>query len=332
MSSTPPPAPLPTPREDKGDFGLGRDLSNARGQRLLNADGTFNVRREGLSWSQGGSLYHDALTASWGRFLAWTVLAYIGINLLFAVVFVLLGRNGLTGDAVDQFGGLFWRAFFFSVQTFATIGYGTIVANGIAGNLVVTVEALIGLMAQAVITGLLFARFARPTMALQFSSMAVIAPFGGGSALMFRIANRRRNELIELEAQVTLSMRDKDGGAGERRYFPLPLDRRTVSFLPTTWTLVHPITPDSPLWGVTASEAHDREVEILVLMHGTDETFATRVSSRRSYRSHELVWGAKFRNILNASRADGHLSVNVTQLDWYDAVALPVPTAPSGHA
>ena len=324
MASTPPPAP----REDKGDFGLGRDLSNARGRRLLNADGTFNVRREGLSWWQGGSLYHDALTITWGRFLGWTVLVYIGINLLFAVLYVLLGSDGLTGATVDHFGGLFWRAFFFSVQTFATIGYGTIVANGMAGNLLVTVEALIGLMAQALITGLLFARFARPTMALQFSAMAVIAPFNGGTALMFRIANRRRNELIELEAQVTLTMRSADVGGGERRYYPLPLDRRAVSFLPTTWTLVHPITPGSPLWGMTESDADTREVEILVLMHGTDETFSTRVSSRRSYRSDEVVWGAKFHNILNTSRSDGSASIDLTKLDWYDMVDLPVPTTP----
>ena len=322
MSTTPP----PTPREDKGDLGLGRALSETRGQRMLNADGTFNVRREGLSWAQGGSLYHDALTVSWGRFLAWTVLVYVGINLLFAVLFVLLGNDALTGAPVDHFGGRFWRAFFFSVQTFATIGYGTIVANGMAGNLLVTVEALIGLMAQALITGLLFARFARPTMALQFSAVAVIAPFNGGTGLMFRIANRRRNELIELEAQVTVAMRDAGAGGGGRRYHPLPLDRRTVSFLPTTWTLVHPITAGSPLWGMTASDAEAREVEILVLMHGTDETFATRVSSRRSYSSDEIVWGAKFRNILDTTRADGRAAVDVTKLDLHDVVDLPVST------
>ena len=162
--------------------------------------------------------------------------------------------------------------------------------------------------------------------------MAVIAPFNNGTALMFRIANRRRNELIELEAQVTLTMRNADVGGGERRYYPLPLDRRAVSFLPTTWTLVHPITPGSPLWGLTASDADAREVEILVLMHGTDETFATRVSSRRSYSADELVWGAKFRNILNTTRADGRASVDLTKLDLYDVVDLPVSTTPLDQA
>lgn len=326
-------SPLPpTPREDKGDFGLGRVLSNSRGQRLLNADGSFNVRREGLSWSQAGSLYHDALTVSWLRFLGWTALVYVGINLLFAAVFLMLGAEALSGADVAQFGGRFGRAFFFSVQTFATIGYGTIVATGVGGNLVVTFEALIGLMAQAVITGLLFARFARPTMALQFSSVAVIAPFNGGQAFMFRIANRRRNELIEMEAQVTLGMRDTDAAGGGRRFHSLALDRSTVSFFPTAWTLVHPITPESPLAGMSASDLHARDVEILVLMHGTDETFATRVSSRRSYLSDEIVWGAKFRNIFDTSHPDGRVTIDLTQLDQYDLVELPAQTAPVEQA
>lgn len=322
-------SPLPpAPREDKGDFGLGRVLSNSSGQRLLNADGSFNVRREGLSWSQAGSFYHDALTVSWLRFLCWTVLVYVGINLFFAMVFLMLGGDTLSGAAVEQFGGRFGRAFFFSVQTFATIGYGTVVATGVAGNLVVTFEALIGLMAQAVITGLLFARFARPTMALQFSSVAVIAPYNGAWAFMFRIGNRRRNELIEMEAQVTLAMRDTDAAGGGRRFHSLALDRSTVSFFPTAWTLVHQITSDSPLAGMSASDLLARDVEILVLMHGTDETFATRVSSRRSYRGDEIVWGAKYRNVFDASRADGRVTIDLTQLDLYDVVDLPEPTTP----
>lgn len=313
------------PREDKGDFGLGRVLSDTRGQRLLNPDGTFNVRRVGLPWSQAGSLYHDALTVSWPRFLAWTVLTYVAINLCFAVVFLLLGVGALSGAGVEPFGGAFGRAFFFSVQTFATIGYGSIVAHGVAANLVVTLEALIGLMAQAVITGLLFARFARPTMAVQFSTVALVAPFNGGRALMFRIANRRRNELIEMDAQITLALRD-DAADASRRYLPLSLDRRAVNFFPLSWTLVHPITPESPLWGLSAPALEARDAEVLVLLHGTDETFATRVSSRRSYRSDEIVWGAKFRHIFTTSPVDGRVTVDLTALDEYDAVALPPDT------
>lgn len=316
--------------DDKDDFGLGRVLSDTRGQRLLNPDGTFNVRREGLPWSQAGSVYHDALTVSWPRFLLWTVVVYVGINLLFAVAFLLVGPEALSGAPVEPFGGRFGRAFFFSVQTFATIGYGSIVASGVAANLVVTLEALVGLLAQAVITGLVFARFARPTMSVQFSSVALVAPFNEGRALMIRIANRRRNELIEMDAQMTLSLRTEavTGAAGSvgRRYLPLTLDRRSVNFFPLSWTLVHPITPASPLWGLSAQALAARDAEVLVLLHGTDETFATRVSSRRSYMSDEIIWGAKFRNIFVTSPADGRVAVDLTALDQHDVAELPPDT------
>lgn len=319
MTSLPPGG---APLEEKGDLGLGRVVSNTRGRRLLNADGSFNVVREGLPWSQAGSVYHDSLTTTWPKFLAWTAAVYLGINLFFAACFMVLGEEVLSGSGVAALGGRFAQAFFFSVQTFATIGYGSIVANGVAGNVVVTIEALIGLLAQALITGLLFARFARPTMSLQFSSMALIAPFNNGTAFMFRVANKRRNELIEMEAQVSFSILDESVSGLGRRYHRLELERRTVNFFPLSWTLVHPITPESPLWGLTEKDLADREAELLVLLQGTDDTFATRVSARRSYRSEELVWGARFASVFDSSRADGRVAMDLTKLDLYERVAL----------
>ena len=311
------------PPEEKGDLGLGRVVSNTRGRRLLNPDGSFNVVREGLPWSQAGSVYHDALTTTWPKFLAWTAVVYLGINFFFAACFLALGPNVLAGSGVSALGGRFWQAFFFSVQTFATIGYGSIVANGVAGNMVVTIEALIGLLAQALITGLLFARFARPTMSLKFSAIAVIAPFNGARAFMFRVANKRRNELIEMEAQVSFSILDEGIAGLGRRYHQLTLERRTVNFFPLAWTLVHPITPASPLWGLTERELDEREAEVMVLMQGTDDTFATRVSTRRSYRSEDIVWGAKFASVFNEARADGRVAMDLMKLDVYDMADLP---------
>ncbi|MBX9927341.1 MAG: inward rectifier potassium channel family protein [Gemmatimonadaceae bacterium] len=322
------PRPLP-PREETGDLGFGRVVSGARGRRLLNPDGSFNVVREGLPWSQAWSLYHDALTTSWPRFLGWTSAMYLGINVFFALVFYALGPEVLSGAGVSALGGRMWQAFFFSVQTFATIGYGSIVANGIAGNLVVTIEALIGLLAQALITGLLFARFARPTMSIQFSSIALIAPYQNGRALMFRIANRRRNELTEVEAQVTFSIVESGIAGLGRRYVPLVLERRRVDFFPLAWTLVHPITPESPLWGLSDTELREKEVEVLILLQGTDETFATRVGTRRSYRGDELVWGAKFISVFDQSRADGRVAVDLMKLDLYERAPLPELNPPS---
>ena len=149
----------------------------------------------------------------------------------------------------------FSQAFFFSIQTFATIGYGQIAPNGMAANGVVTVEALVGLMYQALATGLLFARFTRPTAALLFSSRAVIGPYSDGQGLMFRIVNQRRTEIIELQAQVLFSaMEPDDRGGTVRRYWPLSLERNKVTFFPLSWTIVHPIDSASPLAGRTPED------------------------------------------------------------------------------
>jgi inward rectifier potassium channel len=181
------------------------------------------------------------------------------------------------------------------VETFATIGYGQVAPNGMAANLLVTVEALVGLMFQALATGLLFARFAKPTASILFSGNAVVAPYGSGTGLMFRIVNRRRrNEIIELEAQVLYSSVHADG---VRRYSALTLERNKVTFFPLSWTIVHPIDDASPLAGKTPQELEQAGAEILVLLSGIDETFEQTVHARSSYRADEIVWNARFQSI-----------------------------------
>src|SRR5262245_52286735 len=170
-------------------------------------------------------------------------------------------------------GGRFSQAFFFSIQTFATIGYGQVGPNGIAANLIVTIEALVGMMYQALATGLLFGRFARPRADILFSRMAVVAPYNDGYSLQFRIANLRRNEIIELEAQVLYSAMEPDGRGGTvRRYTRLALERNKVVFFPLSWTIVHPIDAASPLYGKSQGELRQTGAEILVLLSGIDET------------------------------------------------------------
>jgi inward rectifier potassium channel len=212
-------------------------------------------------------------------------------------------------------GGRFGQAFFFSVETFATIGYGQIAPNGVPANVVVTVEALVGLMYQALATGLLFARFTRPTAAVLFSDRAVVAPYNEGQALMFRIVNRRRNEIIQLEAQVLLSAMEPDGrGGAVRRYTALALERNKVTFFPLSWTIVHPIDGASPMTGRTREELERAEAEILVLLTGVDEALEQTVHARSSYRADEIVWNARFQSMfLTASRGD-RVSVDISRV------------------
>jgi inward rectifier potassium channel len=259
--------------------------------------------------------YHHLLTLSWPKFLGAVAALYLIVNLLFALLFVACGANALQGPGADMLGGRLARAFFFSVQTFATIGYGQIGPNGLAANVLVTIEALVGLMYQALATGLLFARFARPTASIVFSRQAVVAPYNGADGLMFRIANRRRNEIIQLEAQVLFSALEPDEGGGTvRRYAPLALERNRVTFFPLAWTVVHPIDGASPLSGKSAADLERSEAEILILLSGIDETFEQTVHARSSYRADEIVWGARFQSIFQPGDALSRVSVDIGRL------------------
>jgi inward rectifier potassium channel len=217
---------------------------------------------------------------------------------VFAAAFLACGADALAGAASSTFGGPLLRAFFFSVETFATIGYGQIQPVGEAANIVVTIEALVGLMYQALATGLLFARFTRPTAAVTFSRAAIVAPYNDGQALMFRIVNRRRNEIIQLEAQVLYSAMAPDGRGGHtRKYTALPLERNKVVFFPLSWTVVHPIDSASPIAGLTPAAMEQAQGEVLVLLSGIDQTLEQTVHARSSYRADEILWNARFRSM-----------------------------------
>ena len=314
------PSPLAsrqTPEEQARDrdLGFGSFVSREARQRLLNRDGSFNVVRSGLGILESLAPYHQLLTTSWIGFLGLVGLLYFVLNLVFAVAYLACGADALQGPGAEMLGGRFSRAFFFSIQTFATIGYGQIGPNGLAANMVVTLEALVGLMYQALATGLLFARFARPTASILFSRRAVVAPYTDGRALMFRIVNRRRNEIIQLEAQVLFSSLEPDNRGGTvRRYAFLPLERNKVTFFPLSWTIVHPIDEASPLAGQTLEALEQSQAEILVLLSGTDETFEQTVHARSSYRADEIVWNARFQSMFLPVDAQSRVSVDVSRV------------------
>ncbi len=289
--------PITLPPEDKErDLGFGSSLSQRQKFRLLNRDGTFNVKRRQTNVWDTLYSYNSLITMSWPKFLLDVLAVYLLINLLFATGFLLCGQDALRGDAGVS---LFLRAFFFSVHTFATIGYGNVVPSGLAANLLVTVESLVGLMSFALLAGLVFARFSRPTANILYSNNALIAPFRDGRAFMFRIMNTRDNELLELQASVVLSRFEDVAGFRQRRFYPLTLDRSKVAFFPINWTIVHPIDQQSPLYGWDEAMLRTSEAEFLILLTATDDTFAQTVHNRGSYTAHEVIWEAKFLPVLD---------------------------------
>ena len=315
-------APVPRPENTDADLGFGALVARESRQRLLNRDGTFNVRRTGLRFWESLSAYHYLLTIAWPKFFGFVVAAYLLVNAFFAAIYVALGEGALSGAHAEMFVGHFAEAFFFSVHTLATIGYGTIAPSTLAANVVVTLETLIGLVGVAVMAGISFARFARPVVNILFSRNAVIAPYRGGRAFMFRIVNRRSNQVVDLETRVMLTRRKRGGNKNEREFLPLLLERERVAFFPLAWTIVHPIDPLSPLAAWTAEDLIECDAEFLVLLNGFDETFSQTVHTRSSYKAHEVVWGARFGSMFNPPDEDGTISVDIRKLHEIERTAV----------
>jgi len=315
--------PAATAQEEFKDLGFGSEVAKGTRRRLLNRDGSFNVILDGLNPLSSLSLYHWLLTMSWPRFLAFITGSYIAINGLFAFAFLLLGPDALQSSAGNFSGQPFYRAFFFSVDTFATIGYGNIIPVGVAANILVTIEALLNIVGVALATGLMFARFSRPSTRIIYSRNAIVAPYRDKTALEFRIANARRNQLIDVQVQAILTKVERVSGSPVRKFYELNLERNRVVFFPLSWTVVHPIDSASPIWGLTHADLVDGDAELLVLLIGTDETVSQTVHSRSSYQADEIVWGARFMNMFMRSESDGIIGMNLSQIHDIEPVYRP---------
>lgn len=308
---------------EKRDLGFGSVVTGSN-HRLLNHDGTFNVRRTGLPTLSSLNLYHTLLAMKWRTFLLLILLLYFISNIVFGTLYAVLGSESLVDVSSTPTENLFVRGFFFSVQTFATIGYGTIHPSGIIPNLLVTIESYYSLLANALITGLVFARFARPTAKIRFSETAVVAPYRGITGLMVRLVNGRNNHLVDVRASLLFARFVEENGKLVRKFDALELERDTVAFLPLAWTIVHPITEDSPLYGVTLEDVERSDAELLVLIKATDETFAATVHTRSSYKPHEVRVGYKFVNLYNEVEDGEPISIDVRKLSLTVPAELPV--------
>lgn len=314
MRMSKPIKPIVDREEENRDLGFGSVVSRESRDRLLNADGSFNVARRGLGFWSLLNPYHNLLMMSWPRFLGAVALLYAVVNVVFALAFMMCGPEALNAPPDIGLSNPFLRAFFFSVETLATIGYGNISPSNVAAHTVVTVEALMGIFGTALITGLVFARFSRPRAQILFSRMAVIAPYRGVTAFMFRIANARSNEIVELGCKVLFARFVDEDGQSIRRYYPLVLERERVVFFPLSWTVVHPIDENSPLFGLSDDDLHRSSAEFLILLNGTDETFSQTVHTRSSYAAADVIWDARFVNVFNRRAGRDRLTIDVRRL------------------
>ena len=308
--------------EENRDLGFGSVVAGESRRRLLNRDGSFNVARRGFSFWTSLSIYQWLLTISWSKFLGLTALLYIAANVIFAFAYLSCGHGALVSAPELGLDSDFLRAFFFSVESFATIGYGNITPTGTAAHLIVTVESLVGLLGFALATGLLFARFSRPRAQILFSKRAIIAPYRGITAFQFRITNARNNQIIEVEAKVLFARFEEDGGRTVRKFYPLSLERDKVAFFPLSWTVVHPIDDNSPMKGYTQEDLRRGDSEFLILLTGIDETFSQTVHARTSYKVDEVIWNARFSNVFNTPSQDGLMTIDVRRIHDIEMVEI----------
>jgi inward rectifier potassium channel len=295
---------------------MAKKQSNSSGRTMSRA-GRLDIKRIAHERSGFRDLYHFLMKISWPRLLLFFTTKYLLINLAFASAYYVGGDvlRGATGPLT------FLDCFFFSIQTFSTIGYGSLSPVGLYANMLVTLEALVGMLAVSVTTGLIFAKFSRPTARIQFSDNMVIRPFDGKPTLMLRIANLRQNQIIEARAHLTfIRTMINEEGEQMRRFFDLDLVRAASPLLSISWTLMHVIDESSPLFELSADELEQLDAYFIVTMFGMDETVAQDVHARTVYSYLDLLWNYRFLDMVLREEETSTMHIDFSRLSRVEPI------------
>ncbi len=280
--------------------------------RFLNKDGSVNIKRKNIGKHAGFDAYHWMISTSWTRFIVTVLGSYLMVNTLFAFLYYSIGATHFGGIRVCCKIDDFLQLFFFSAQTLTTVGYGHIYPNSTIVSSVSSIESLVGLLGFALATGILYGRFSRPKADIEYSNRGVIAPYENITAFMFRIANRKQYELIENECKVVLAINNLKNN--KREFHNLKLEIANINFLPFSWTIVHPITTDSPMYEISESDFNKSDPELIILFKAINDTYSQSVYSRVSYKAKEIDWNSKFVPIKQVANNDGSISINLTDI------------------
>lgn len=297
--------------------------SSSTGGRFVNKDGNANVIKKGVDFLNRYSWYHTMLGMSRARFIFLLFFSYIIINLVFAGIYYLIGTDHIAGVHAGSPLKNFTEVFFFSAQTFTTVGYGRISPVGFFASAVSTFEAFLGLLSFALATGLFYGRFSRPRSFLKFSENALIAPYQDGTALMFRLAPYKNNKLSEVEVKLTMAITVEEDGKLLDSFYTLDMEMSKINGLALSWTIVHPITETSPFYGLTKVDISAADMEIMVFVKGFDEVFSNNVVSRTSYISSEIIWGAKFNIMYHPNGDKSKTILDLQKINDYKETPLP---------
>jgi inward rectifier potassium channel len=299
------------------DTGFGTNASDYGG-RFINRDGTYNLRKTGTPFFQRFSVFHSMLNMPTWKFITVIVAFFLSINLVYAVVYWLIGIGGFTGIMARTSWQQFKELYFFSTETFTTVGYGRVNPVTDGANFVAAIEAMNGFLSFAVATGLIYGRFAKPKSHISFSDVAVIAPYQDKTGFMFRMVSYKDyHNLTDVEVKVNLALQVQENGKAVYKFYELPLERSRVDSLMMNWTVVHPIDEQSPLLGLSQEDFKNSDVEIYVLVKGFDDVYSTVVIQRTSYVASEIRFNAKFVPMYHESNDGKTTIVELDKLSDY---------------
>jgi inward rectifier potassium channel len=276
------------------DTGFGNNASSYGG-RFINRDGTFNLRKEGMRFWDRFSIFHSMLNLPLWKFVLVILVFYFSINLIFTGLYLLVGPQQLTGLVGRGYWPTLKEIFFFSTETFTTVGYGRVNPIGDGANMLAAIEALCGFLSFAIATGLIYGRFSKPKAFLVFSELATISPYHGNSGLMFRFASYKDNHVLtDVDIRVNIALLVPDKGTPSYQFYELGLERSHVDNLPMNWTVVHAIDEQSPIHGFDPEKMKSSDVELYVLIRGFDDVYSNYVLQRTSYTFGEIKFNRKF--------------------------------------
>jgi inward rectifier potassium channel len=310
--------------KDNNDTGFGGNPDNYGG-RFVNRDGSFNVRKEGVSFFQRFSLYHSMLNMPSWKFFGALFTFYLTVNFIFGCIYFFVGISQFVGVLAVTRWQYFKEMFFFSTETYTTVGYGRVNPVGDTANSIASIESMLGFLSFAIATGLLYGRFSKPKAFLLFSKNALISPYREGSALMFRFATYKDNHtMTNVDIKVNAAMLVEENGKMVYKFYDLSLERNHVESLPMNWTVVHPLTNESPLYDYTYEDMKKADLEIYVSVRAFDDVYSNVVQQRTSYTYEEILFGRKFVQMYHES-ADGKTTiVELQKLHEHKEVMFPV--------
>lgn len=310
--------------KDNNDTGFGGNPDNYGG-RFVNRDGTFNVRKEGVAFYHRFSLYHSMLNMPSWKFFGTLFTFYLTVNLLFGTVYYFVGPTQFVGILSTNPWQFYKEMFFFSTETYTTVGYGRVNPIGDTANSIASVESMLGFLSFAIATGLLYGRFSRPKAFLLFSKDALISPYRDGSALMFRFATYKDNHtMTNVDIKVNAAMLVEENGKTSYKFYDLNLERNHVESLPMNWTVVHPLTSDSPIYDFTREDMKKADLEIYVSVRAFDDVYSNIVQQRTSYTYEEILFGRKFVQMYRESDDGKTTIVELQRLHEHKEVMFPV--------